>query len=173
MAILPDHEIHQLCAAGMVTPFDPSLVNPASLDLRLGGQLLIESCESPQLVPYPLDQHSESDPYLLQPGQFVLAQTVETFNLPPTTAAQFVLKSSRAREGLEHLMAGFADPGFNNSVLTLELHNSRQLHCVPIWAGMKIGQLVFMRMASAPLVDYSVTGHYNNDRTVTASKGHR
>ena len=63
--ILPDHEICRLCAAGMVTPFDPSLVNPASLDLRLGGQLLIESCESPQLVPDPLDQHSEADPDLL------------------------------------------------------------------------------------------------------------
>lgn len=169
--IIPDHEIHQLCTAGMVTPFDPSLVNPASLDVRLGHQLLIESCQSPQLVPYPLDQHSEADPYLLQPGQFVLAQTVETFNLPPTTAAQFVLKSSRAREGLEHLLAGYCDPGWHGSVLTLELHCSRQLHPVKLWPGMKIGQMVFHRMAAAPERDYSVTGRYNNDQTVMESRG--
>jgi dCTP deaminase len=169
--ILPDIEIHQLCAAGMVTPFDPSLVNPASLDVRLGHQLLIESCQSPQLVPYPLDQHSQADPYLLQPGQFVLAQTVETFNLPPTTAAQFVLKSSRAREGLEHLLAGYCDPGWSGSVLTMELHCSRQLHPVRLWPGMKIGQMVFHRMAATPERDYSLTGRYNNDPTVMESRG--
>lgn len=169
--ILPDSEIRALCLAGMVTPFDPSLVNPASLDVRLGHQLLIESCQSPQLVPYPLDQHSEVDPYLLRPGQFVLAQTVETFNLPPTTAAQFVLKSSRAREGLEHLLAGYCDPGWSGSVLTMELHCSRQLHPVKLWPGMKIGQMVFHRMAATPERDYSVTGRYNNHATVRESLG--
>ena len=170
--ILPDHEIRRLCEEGMVTPFDdPSLVNPASLDLRLGGQLLIESCESPQLVPYPLDQHSEAEPYLLQPGQFVLAQTVETFSLPPTVAAQFVLKSSRAREGANHMLAGYCDPGWSGSVLTMELHCSRQLHPVRLWPGMKIGQMVFHQMAAAPERDYSVTGRYNNDPTVMESRG--
>ena len=169
--ILPDLEIRRLCNAGMVTPFDPALVNPASLDVRLGSQLLIESCQSPQLVPYPLHQHSEADPYLLQPGQFVLAQTVETFNLPPTTAAQFVLKSSRAREGLEHLLAGYCDPGWSGSVLTMELHCSRQLHPVKLWPGMKIGQMVFHRMAATPERDYSLTGRYNNDQTVMESRG--
>ncbi len=170
--ILPDHEIRRLCEAGMVTPFDdPSLVNPASLDVRLGHQLLIESCESPQLVPYPLDQHSEADPYLLQPGQFVLAQTVETFNLPPTVAAEFRLKSSRAREGLDQALAVWADPGWHGSVLTMELRNNRQLHAIPLWQGMKIGQMVFHRMAATPERDYSVTGRYNNHATVRESLG--
>ena len=171
MAILPDHEIHQLCSAGMVTPFDPSLVNPASLDVRLGHQLLIESCESPQLVPYPLDQHSEADPYLLQPGQFVLAQTVETFNLPATVAAEFRLKSSRAREGLDQALAVWADPGWHGSVLTMELRNNRQLHAIPLWQGMKIGQMVFHKMSATPERDYSLTGRYNLDITVMGSKG--
>jgi dCTP deaminase len=169
--ILPDHEIHQLCTAGMVTPFDPSLVNPASLDVRLGHQLLIESCESPQLVPYPLDQHSEADPYLLQPGQFVLAQTVETFNLPATVAAEFRLKSSRAREGLDQALAVWADPGWHGSVLTMELRNNRQLHAIPLWRGMKIGQMVFHKMSATPERDYSLTGRYNLDTTVMGSKG--
>lgn len=169
--ILPDFEVRRLCLDGMVTPFDPLLVNPASLDVRLGHQLLIESCESPQLVPYPLHQHSEADPYLLQPSQFVLAQTVETFSLPPTVAAQFVLKSSRARSGLEHLLAGYCDPGWHGSVLTMELHCSRQLHPVKLWPGMKIGQMVFHRMMATPDRDYSQTGRYNGDQQVTESRG--
>ena len=170
--ILSDVEIRALCEQGMVSPFDPSLVNPASLDVRLGDTLLIESAQSPDLVPYPLGRHSQDDPYLMVPGQFVLSATLERWCIPGDVAAQFILKSSRAREGIEHLLAGFADPGFNNSVLTLELHNSRQLHAVPLWPGMRIGQMVFMKMSTSPEADYSVKGHYNNDLTVTPSKGY-
>lgn len=169
--ILCDWEIRALCEGGMVTPFDPELLNPASLDVRLGDQLLIETVQSADLVPYPLGKHTEQNPYLLVPGQFALAQTVETFNLPGHVAAQFMLKSSRARSGLEHLMAGYCDPGWHGSVLTLELHNSRQLHPVPLWPGMKIGQMVFHLMSKLPLRDYGVTGRYNGDQQVTASKG--
>ena len=168
--ILPDHAIHQLCTAGMVEPFDPALINPASLDVRLGSQLLIESCQSPRLVPYPLEQHSETDPFLLQPSQFVLAATLEFVRVPDTCNAQFVLKSSRAREGIEHLLAGYLDPGFHG-VITLELHNSRQLHAVPIWPGMRIGQLVFSQMLAPPERSYAVTGRYQGDTTVMESRG--
>lgn len=169
--ILVDHQIHDLCRDGMVTPYDSSLLNPASLDVRLGDTLLIESVQSTALVPYPLRSHSEAEPYLLQPGQFVLAQTVETFNLPDTIAAQFVLKSSRARSGLEHLLAGYCDPGWHGSVLTLELHNSRQLHSIPLWPGMRVGQMCFQRLAVPPRRSYAETGRYNGDRTVQESRG--
>jgi dCTP deaminase len=169
--ILPDHQIHALCQQGMVNPYDPDMVNPASLDVRLGSTLLIESAQSRELLPYPLEGHTQENPYWLAPGQFCLAQTVEMFHLPPTVAAQFMLKSSRAREGLEHLMAGYCDPGWSGSVLTLELHNSRQLHPIALWPGMRIGQMVLHRMASTPERDYRETGRYCGDTTVQASKG--
>jgi len=171
MTILVDHQIRAYAAAGMVTPFDESLVNPASLDLRLGDALLIESAQAVQLVPYPLHQHNEAEPYWLQPGQFVLACTQEVFHLPDTIAAQFVLKSSRAREGIEHLLAGYCDPGWHGSSLTLELHNSRQLHAVALWPGMKIGQMVFHALGATPLRSYAVTGRYNQDASVHESRG--
>lgn len=169
--ILADHQIAELCRNGMVTPFDEALVNPASLDVRLGETLLIERAGDPGMVMLPLRDCCEADPFWLLPGQFVLAQTQETFNLPNTVAAQFMLKSSRAREGLEHLMAGYCDPGWHGSVLTLELHNSRQLHSVALWPGMKIGQMVFHRMSELPLRSYAQTGRYNGDRTVQSSRG--
>lgn len=169
--ILADWEICSRCEGGMITPFDPALLNPASLDVRLGPTLLIESAQSPELVPYPLHRHSQAEPYELRPGQFCLAQTMEVFNLPDDIAAQFMLKSSRAREGLEHLMAGYCDPGWHGSVLTLELHNSRQLWPVGLWPGMKIGQIVFHLMAERPLASYAQTGRYNMDSTVQASRG--
>lgn len=169
--ILADWQIRSRCEGGMVVGWDPALINPASLDVRLGDLLLIESAQSPELVPYPLGQHSQDDPYELRPGQFCLAQTVEVFHLPDDVAAQFMLKSSRAREGLEHLMAGYCDPGWHGSVLTLELHNSRQLWPVGLWPGMKIGQIVFHLMAERPVASYAQTGRYNGDSAVQASRG--
>lgn len=171
MAILCDWEIHARCEGGMVEGYDPALVNPASLDVRLGTTILIESVAGPQMIPYDLGRHSERKPYEMVPGQFLLAETQEVFHLPSDIAAQFMLKSSRAREGLEHLMAGYCDPGWNNSKLTLELHNSRQLQPVFLWPGMRIGQLVFHQMSTAPTRTYAKTGRYNGDLQVTGSKG--
>ena len=123
------------------------------------------------MLPYPLVQHSQEEPYLLRPGQFVLAQTLETFAIPRDLSAQFLLKSSRAREGLGHLLAGWIDPGWHGSVLTLELQNVRQLQCVPLWPGMRIGQIVFHTLAERPQVTYDQTGRYNGHATVHGSLG--
>lgn len=163
--ILSDFDIRRFGEAGMIQPWDPQLVNPASLDVTLGGTLLIEQEASSDLIEHSLDDYSSEEPYLLQPGHFVLAQTEQFFNMPVDLAALFFLKSSRARSGLEHLHAGFADPGWNRSVLTMELYNSRRLHSIPLYRGMRIGQMVFFKMASTPLADYSVTGRYNGNPT--------
>jgi dCTP deaminase len=173
VTILCDWEIRAHCDAGMVSPYDQALVNPASLDVRLGRHIRIECAGTADMALLDLERQgfTEADPYVMKPGQFILAETVETFHLPNTIAAQFMLKSSRAREGLEHLMAGYCDPGWHGSKLTMELHNSRQLAGVALWPGMKIGQMVFHRMSQAPIHDYSVTGRYNEDQQVTASKG--
>lgn len=168
--ILCDTEIRALCEQGLVTPYDPELVNPASLDVRLGCDLLVEVDEWPMMIPVDIGGHTQDVPYFLQPHEFVLGCTEETFYFPSDIAGQFALKSSRARSGIEHLMAGYCDPGWRGSKLTLELQNARSKHPVPIWPGMRIGQIVFHRMSQTPAVDYSITGHYNNDKTVKASK---
>ena len=171
MTVLADFQIRALCEAGMVTPFDPALINPASLDLRLGDNILIESAEGPGLIPLSIAGYTADDPYRLVPGQFILAEVEPLFNLPNCIAAQFALKSSRAREGLQHLLAGWCDPGWNGSRLTLELKNVRQLHSIGIWPGLKIGQMKFLRMDSTPLASYAVTGRYNGQPIVTSSRG--
>jgi len=170
MTTLVDHQIHAYAAAGMVSPFDAELVNPASLDVRLGDALLIESAQAVQLVPYPLHQHNEAEPYWLQPGQFVLACTLEVVKMPESMSAQFMLKSSRGREGFQHMLAGYVDPGFCGS-LTLELHNSRQLHPIAMWPGMRIGQLAIHPLSDTPLRSYAETGRYQGDLTVQESRG--
>jgi len=170
--IIPDHEIARLCTQSlMVVPYNPELQNPASLDVLLGNILLMEFDDTPELQPVDISICTQDQPFLLQPGAFCLAQTKEVFNLPDHIAAQFVLKSSRAREGLEHLLAGYCDPGWNGSVLTLELQNARQKHPVKLWPGMKIGQMVFHVISGKPERTYAQTGRYNGDLKVTASRG--
>lgn len=171
MATLPDHAIETLCLAGMVTPFDPEMLNPASLDIRLGDTLLIESAQSEELVPYPLHEHSENNPYLLLPGQFALADSFEMFNMPDNVECVFKLKSSRAREGLDHALAGFGDPGWHGSRLTMEFTNNRQLWPVKQWPRKRVGQLKFTWLSSKPRRSYRETGRYNGDVTVQGSKG--
>ena len=106
---------------------------------------------------------------MLQPGEFCLAETLELFDIPDDISCQFVLKSSRAREGYNHLLAGWVDPGFNSSRLTLELKNERLHHPLPLFPGLKIGQMVFHAMSNVPMRSYRETGHYNNHLTVMPS----
>ena len=151
MAVLCDHEIRALCDSHqMVWPFVPELLNPASLDLRLGNRLMIEVSDRRSLIEIDISDRTEEDPYYLAPSEFVLAETIETFNLPDDISAQFVLKSSRAREGLNHLLAGWCDPGWHGSKLTLELTNERRYHGLHLYPNLKIGQMVFHRMSNVP-----------------------
>ena len=170
MGILCDTEIRALCEEGLVDPYDPALVNPASLDVRLGENILVEAEFTSHMQPRSIARFTEEYPFLLQPQEFILAETVETFFLPSFIAGQFALKSSRARSGIEHLMAGYCDPGWQGSKLTLELQNARAIHPVALWPGMRIGQIVFHRMSATPAEDYSIVGHYNFDQKVTAAK---
>jgi dCTP deaminase len=170
MGTLADWQIRARCRKGnLVVPFEEELLNPASLDVRLGDFLMVESIYSPELVRVDIADKTADDPFQLQPGEFVLAETREVFNFPDDLCAQFVLKSSRGREGYNNVLAGFIDPGWHGSRLTMELKNERLHHPLPLFPGLKIGQLVFSEMAQTPVNSYAITGRYNNDLTVTAS----
>lgn len=170
MGTLADWQIKSYCRGGMVVPFDdPTLLNPASLDVRLGSLIYIEEGGEFELLD--LSSATKDDPWFLRPNEFVLGQTLEEFNIPDNLCATFALKSSLARAGFEHLLAGFIDPGFNNSVLTLELKNARTTKSLPLWPGMRIGQIIFHEMSATPLKSYRESGRYNNDKQVTKCKG--
>ena len=171
MTVLCDWEIKNLCEAGMIEGYAQDLINPASLDVRLGGRLMIEVADTKDFVNVDISHRTSKNPYRLMPGEFCLAETEEIFNIPDSISAQFVLKSSRAREGYENLLAGWIDPGFSGSRLTLELVNARRHWDLPLYPGMKIGQIVFFGMSSIPINSYSKVGRYNGDLRVNASKG--
>jgi dCTP deaminase len=172
MSTLVDHQIRDLCRkSGLVEPFNSELINPASIDVTLGNTVFVEGriCgpEEERKRWLPLDI---TNGFTFTPGQFVLAHTAELVRVPNWVEATFQLKSSRGREGINHLLAGYIDPGFVG-VITLELQNVNQRHSLELYAGMKIGQLRFNTLDISPIKSYALTGRYMNDMTVTPSKG--
>ena len=167
MSVLCDWEIRTLCnGGGAVSPFSMEFINPASIDVRLGKNLMIETPHEADLELIDISEYTKEDPYLLHPGEFVLAETVEKFRIPDRLSAQFVLKSSRAREGYQHLLAGWIDPGYRGR-LNLEIKNIRRYHAIPLYTGMRIGQIVFHHMSQVPVKSYAETGHYlDHDRVM-------
>lgn len=178
MTFLVDFQIAELCRhQKLVDPFDPDLINPASLDCRLGHMIQLEAVGTSDMIEIDISEATQDEPFWLPPGGFMLAHTVETWCLNERLTAQFVLKSSRAREGIDHLNAGWCDPGWGwggdekRSSLTMEIKNARQLWPVAFWPGMKIGQMKFSTTDELPLKSYAVTGRYNGDKIVHGSKG--
>ena len=168
MSTIVDHQIRHLCrTAGLVEPFNPNLINPASYDVTLGATLLREGGAGEDRW---VECDIENGIYSLAPGEFVLAHTQELIRVPNDLECVFNLKSSRGREGYEHLMAGYIDPGFTGRV-TLELVNVNRYHRLPLEHGMRIGQLRFSRLDATPMRSYAVTGRYHGDESVQESRG--
>jgi len=136
-----DRLIREECERGLVDSFDPALINPASLDLRLGNEFINVKTGNKFVA----------DRIVIVPGQAMLATTFERVRLPNYVAAQLSLKSTMARDGLDHNLAGWVDPGFDGE-LTLELHSHKE---VVLHAQQRIAQLVFMGMAEVPEQSYN------------------
>ena len=171
VGVLADWQIRSRCEGDspMIEPFVLDLLNPASIDVVLGPYIMVEDPNNFDLVRVDISEHTEENPWLLDPGEFILAETRETFNMPDNLCAIFALKSSRARAGYEHANAGFADPGWAGSKLILEIKNNRRYHPLPIFEGLKIGQLVFHWMDETPVLNYPNQrggAHYMNHPTV-------
>ena len=166
MASIVDHQIRRLCRQmGLVEPFSPELINPASIDVTLGDEILVEN-DNGGFTPFNISNET----FYMPPGAFVLAHTSEYIRVPNNLECIFQLKSSRGREGYEHALAGYIDPGFHGRV-TLELSNLRRFAELPLRAGMRIGQLRFAKVDEIPMRSYALTGRYHKDEGVQLSKG--
>jgi len=154
--ILPDFQITEWANSGGVTPFEPANVNPASIDLRLGGEF----------IDLATGDRFQADVIEIKPGDAILATTQEYFRLSPDIAGAVYLKSSLARIGLDHALAGWVDPGFEGE-LTLEFHAHRP---VTLKKGQKVCQLVLYCMAEPPENNYQMTGRYNGQRGPTKAR---
>jgi len=183
--LLSDRDIRKEIESGRVglDPFDPAMVQPSSVDVRLDRYFRVfENHKYPHIDPAEeqpdltrLVEPDGADPFVLHPGEFVLASTYEVVTLPDDVAMRLEGKSSLGRLGLlTHSTAGFIDPGFRGHV-TLELSNVATLP-IKLWPGMKIGQLCLFRLSSPAEHPYGSTAsgsRYQDQRGPTASRSWR
>lgn len=176
---LPDHMIREGIESGELgSGFNTDLLQPASIDVRLGPTVIeVEArrLKSPDpwattdcapVDPLTLDgiigeTKRTSDGCVLNPGQMMLASTVERIAVPHDMVGELWGKSSLGRHGVGvHVTAGYIDPGFVGHI-TLELTAAR--YPVRLTEGMRIGQIAWSRMVSAAEQPYGGCGnHYQN-----------
>ena len=180
--LLSDRDIRAEIAAGRVgcDPFTESMIQPSSVDVRLDKffrvfenhrySVIDPSIEQPDLTREVVTEGDE--PFILHPGEFVLASTYEVITLPDDIAGRLEGKSSLGRLGLlTHSTAGFIDPGFSGHI-TLELSNVANLP-VKLFPGMKIGQLCLIKLSSPaehPYGSEKYGSRYQGQRGPTASR---
>lgn len=158
MCVLSDttlrNRIHEL-----IKDPDPSLINPASIDIRIGRHLKYEHESTWDL--------STQGPYTLQPKEFVLVSTYEYLMVPDDLAMELKLKSSMARQGFDHSLAFWFDPGWSG-IGTMEVHNMNRLQPLTLTYGTRFAQCIYHKL------DHPVTnayqGRYQNATSVEAAK---
>jgi dCTP deaminase len=168
--IFSDRSIREAISAGVIEidPYDPSHVQPSSVDLRVGPGFRVFvnhrysriDPRSPQPDLTQLVEVDGEDPFMLHPGEVV---------------ARLEGKSSLGRLGLLiHSTAGFIDPGFQGHI-TLELSNVATLP-IAIYPGMLIGQISFYQLTTPAEVPYGspqLGSKYQGQTGPTASRSHQ
>jgi dCTP deaminase len=182
--LLSDRDLRKELDSGRlgVDPFDPAMVQPSSIDVRLDRFFRVfDNTRYTHIDPKlqqdeltSLVEKEGEDPFVLHPGEFVLGSTYEMVTLPDDLAGRLEGKSSLGRLGLlTHSTAGFIDPGFSGHI-TLELSNVANLP-ITLWPGMKIGQLCLFRLTSSAEFPYGsaqVGSRYQGQRGPTPSRAY-
>lgn len=169
--ILSDKTILKMLRDGTLKmePLTQEQIQPASVDIRLGNTFSIVD-DTPSGV-ITLENEIKyktitTDTFLIMPGQFVLATTMEYIELPDNLTAFVEGRSSLGRMGLFIQNAGWVDPGFKGEI-TLELYNANKC-AIELKAGRRVGQLVFAAMDEDALNPYD--GKYQGQKGATGSR---
>jgi dCTP deaminase len=181
-SVLSDGTIVELVEAGRIRidPWDAGLVQPASVDLRLGDSFRVFHNHRTSAIdlrdpPTNLTEQvnvDDGEPFVIHPGEFCLGRTLEYVELPDDIVARIEGKSSLGRLGLiVHATAGFCDPGWKGT-LTLELNNLTRVP-IKLYPGLAIAQLSFMTLDAPALRPYGhedLGSHYQGQIEATESR---
>lgn len=177
MSVLHDVELDRIARAGAIEPYEPSLLQPASIDCRLGTTFrrpVASKYKEIDLANVPLDLTDEVEVpidgyYRLPPFDRCLGRTLEVVRVPTNMVARMEGKSSLGRLFLiVHVTAGFFDPGFEGyGTCEFVNLNERPILLRPGWP---ICQFSF-HMLTGEAKPYS--GRYTDGNNATGSRyGH-
>jgi dCTP deaminase len=166
--ILSDRDIKKALSDGRIRIYpEPDLstqLGSCSIDLRLGGNFRVfEHSKKPYIDPAKRDYSNEitseivvnrGEQFIMQPGDFVLAVTLERVSLPADLMGRLEGRSSLGRLGIVvHSTASVFDPGWDGKCV-LELGNLGRM-AVALTVGMRICAMTFEELSSAAEVPYN------------------
>ncbi|RSN63647.1 dCTP deaminase [Amycolatopsis sp. WAC 04182] len=179
--ILTDRAIKRAHRTGelTITPFEPALVRPAAISLRLGHEAFaLESTGTvdiadrstyPELRPKELDAEGR---LRVEPGEVVLAPTLEKIGLSEKLAGLVDGTSDYARLGISVVLCGQVSPGFGSetgAVLTLEIVNHLR-HPVLLHPGTRICNLMLFASTGSEQPYGTMPNNYSSDHNVAPSR---
>lgn len=169
--ILSDISIQEKLKAKelVIDPLDTSLIQPASVDFRLGTEFVTINQWDTDVLDFnsePKYQRITANEFIVPSGCFVLATTMEHIQLANDITAFVEGRSSVGRMGLFIQNAGWVDPGFAGQ-LTLELYNANALP-IRLQAGRRVCQIVFCKMDQKTQKPYA--GKYQGQKGVIGTR---
>lgn len=165
--VLSDRDIKKALHDGRITikpaPDLATQLGSCSMDLRLGNSFRVfEHSRYPYIDPFQKGVSQEftreitignNETFILQPDDFVLATTIESFELADDLLARLEGRSSLGRLGIVvHSTASIFEPGWRG-VVVMELGNLGRLPVV-LYPGMRICSLSFEQLSSPAEVPY-------------------
>jgi dCTP deaminase len=160
--LLSDRVIRAALKAGRIgiDPYEPEMVQPASVDVRLDREFAVLTAGPEALDPAEDSaQHfervvvDEGAALHLEPGQCALGSTYERLFIPSDMTALVHGKSSLGRLFLlVHATAGLLDAGWSGHV-TLELANLGPRPLL-LWPGMRIAQVTYEQLVEPAAKPY-------------------
>jgi len=158
MAVLSDRDIKAAIKSGWIKikNLEKKNISVASVDLRLSNEFRVFKHTEVTHVDTKKGLREElttiikvpkGKAFTIHPGEFVLANTMESVSLPADLMARLDGRSSLGRLGIViHSTAGSVDPGFEGT-LVLEIANISKMP-VMLWPGMKACRLTFEELSS-------------------------
>lgn len=166
--VLSDRDIKKAIASKHIvikpTPDFKTQLGSCSIDLRLGNIFRVfEHSKNPFIDPSKKDYSNEitreiivktGEYFVMQPGDFVLAVTLEKVKIADDLMGRLEGRSSLGRLGIVvHSTASIFDPGWDGKCV-LELGNLGRM-AVRLTVGMRICAMTFEELTSKAEIPYS------------------
>lgn len=166
--ILSDRDIKKALQTGEIKitpkPDFKTQLGSCSIDLRLGDTFRVfEHSKNPYIDPSKKDYSNEitrevkvkkGEHFIMQPGDFVLAVTLEKISISPKLLGRLEGRSSLGRLGIVvHSTASIFDPGWDGQAV-LELGNLGRM-AVALYPGMRICAMTFEQLSSEAETPYT------------------
>ena len=176
--MLTDRQIKDLVAQGSIkiSDYDEGRIETTVYRVRLGAVLLVPVAgqtvdlrESGADIRYDRVEMDEEG-FVLEPGTFLLGQTMESLALAGDVAAFIDGRSTLARLGISiHQSSTIIQPGQDAHIINLEIFNAGPFS-VRIYPGLSVGKLIFFQLSEANEKEFREFGKYLGQSETTGAR---